>query len=55
VIEHVGDHFVVGVTPPNGESCSLQAVTPTEVLEKVSALGCHTTEITDALDASGVD
>jgi hypothetical protein len=51
-----GDRFEVEVTPPDAATWrSGSPLTATEVLERLSALGCHSTAIADALDASGVD
>ncbi len=50
-----GAGFDVEVTPPEGSWKSRHPLTPTEVLEQLSALGCHSTAITDALDESGAD
>jgi hypothetical protein len=42
--------YAVAVTPPHAEAWqSTQPLTATEVLEALSALGCHSTDITDAL------
>jgi hypothetical protein len=54
-ITRSGDRFMVEVTPPHGEWRSLAPMSATEVLAELSALGCHSTDITDALDASGAD
>ena len=54
-IHVVGNRFSVQVTPPDGEWRSDDLRSPTDVLRKLSALGCHSTDITDALDASGAD
>jgi hypothetical protein len=48
-IRQVGDGFMVEVTPPHGEWRSPVPIPPTDVLAKLSALGCHSTDITDAL------
>jgi hypothetical protein len=54
-IHAVGDRFSVEVTPPHGEWRSDDLLSPTDVLRQLSALGCHSTEIADALDATGAD
>jgi hypothetical protein len=55
-IHPVGNRFDVSVSAPNGEVWrSTSPLTATEVLGKLSSLGCHSTDITDALDATGVD
>jgi hypothetical protein len=55
-VRAVGDRFRVSVTPPEGGPwASTELLTPTEVLEQLSRLGCHSTDATDALDASGAD
>jgi hypothetical protein len=54
-VRAVGDHFVVTVTPPHGDWQSGEPMSPTDVLEELAALGCHSTDVTDALDASGAN
>jgi hypothetical protein len=56
-IEAVGDRLVVKAGPPHISEVwvSDAPLTPTEVLEDLSARGCHSTDITDAMDASGAD
>jgi hypothetical protein len=54
-VSAVGDGFAVEVTAPHGNWRSTASMSPTEVLEQLSALGCHSTDATDALDASGAD
>lgn len=50
------DRFQVSVSPPDGPYWrSSTPMTPTEVLEKLSQLGCHSTDITDALYAADPD
>ena len=50
-----GSGFDVSVSPPEGPSWeSASPLTATEVLEQLSSLGCHSTDVTDALDATGV-
>ena len=40
----------MSVSPPDGPHWrSSEAMTPTAILEKLSGLGCHSTDITDAL------
>jgi hypothetical protein len=51
----VSNGFSVEVTPPDGSWQSTTPMSPTEVLEQLSALGCHSTTATDALDESGAD
>jgi len=48
-----GDRYNVSVSPPEGtEWRSSEAMTATAILEKLSALGCHSTDVTDALYAA---
>lgn len=55
-IEPVGDRYNVYLSPPEGPTWrSSKPLTATEVLERLSALGCHSTDITDALSATGTD
>jgi hypothetical protein len=54
-VQAVGDRFTVVVTPPHGEWHSDELLSPTDVLRKLSAIGCHSADITDALDASGAN
>jgi len=54
-VSAAGDGFSVVVTPPEGSWESTTPLSPTEVLEQLSGLGCHSTDATDALDESGVD
>jgi hypothetical protein len=50
------DLFEVWVTPPEAAAWrSSTPLTPTQVLKELSARGCHSTAITDALDESGAD
>jgi hypothetical protein len=45
--------YRVSVSPPHAESWrSPGLLTPTKVLEELSARGCHSTDITDALYAA---
>jgi len=47
-----GDRYDVEVTPPDGPHWhSSMPLTATEVLTELSRLGCHSTDITDALYA----
>ena len=54
-VQAIGDRFTVEVTPPHGDWRSDELLSPTDVLRKLSAIGCHSTDITDALDASRAD
>jgi hypothetical protein len=48
-----GDRYQVAVSPPHGQAWrSSHPLTATEVLEKLASLGCHSTDITDALYAA---
>jgi hypothetical protein len=48
-----GENFWVEVTLPHAEAWHSQApLTATEVLEVLGRMGCHSTDITDALDAA---
>jgi hypothetical protein len=48
-----GDRYQVTVSPPEGPFWrSSEALTATDVLAKLSSLGCHSTNITDALSAA---
>lgn len=45
-----GEKYQVAVSPPNGPAWrSTEPMTATEILKKLSELGCHSTDITDAL------
>jgi len=44
--------YDVSVSPPHGAPWAASGITATEVLERVSDLGCHSTDITDALYAA---
>jgi hypothetical protein len=57
VVEPVDGGFRVAVSPPEAteEWSSAEPLTPTEVLASLGRLGCHSTAITDALDATGFD
>jgi hypothetical protein len=51
-----GENFRVEVTPPYAEAwCSEAPLTATEVLEVLSGMGCHPTDITDAADSGWRD
>jgi hypothetical protein len=54
-IRAVGNRFRVEVTLPDGEWRSDELLSSTDVVRELSALGCHSTDITDALDATGTD
>lgn len=55
VVYEVGG-YRVSVTPPHAAAWhSTRLLTPTEVLEELSARGCHSTDITDALYAANPD
>ena len=46
----VGNRYAVAVSPPHAADWrSSEPLTATQVLEALSALGCHSTDITDAL------
>lgn len=48
-----GDRYQLAVSPRHGAAWrSIEPLTATEVLEKLAALGCHSTDITDALYAA---
>jgi hypothetical protein len=52
-VELVGDRYAVVVSPPHASDWrSPELLTATQVLEALSALGCHSTDITDALYAA---
>jgi len=52
-VEVVGDRYAVAVSPPHcSDWRSLEPLTATQVLKALSALGCHSTDITDALYAA---
>jgi hypothetical protein len=45
-----GDLYRVTVSPPHGSSWTApEPITATEVLGKLELLGCHVTDVTDAL------
>lgn len=48
-----GDRYQVAVSQPHAPPWrSTEPLTATEVLEKLASLGCHSTDITDALYAA---
>ena len=48
-----GDRYQVALSPPEGAFWrSTEALSATDVLAKLSSLGCHSTDITDALTAA---
>ena len=48
-----GDRYEVAVSPPQSANWqSSEPLTATQVLERLGALGCHSTDITDALYAA---
>jgi hypothetical protein len=48
--------YRIAVSPPHGAHwSSTRLMTATEVLERLSAQGCHSTDITDALSAANPD
>lgn len=50
-IVRVGELYDAEVSPPNADAWhATTPLTPTEVLAELSARGCHSTDITDALD-----
>jgi hypothetical protein len=52
-ISKYGDRYQVAVSPPEGSFWrSAGALSATDVLAKLSALGCHSTDITDALTSA---
>lgn len=53
-VEKVGDRFTVEASPPHSREGwrSAEPLSATDVLEKLSDLGCHSTDITDALYAA---
>jgi hypothetical protein len=52
-VAKVGDRFTVEVSPPHSRESwrTTEPLSATDVLEKLSSLGCHSTDITDALEA----
>jgi hypothetical protein len=51
-ISMVGDEYEVIVSRPGGSWRSPAPMTASEVLEKLSQMGCHSTDIADALYAA---
>ena len=53
-VEKVGDGFAVEVSPPHSREVwrTREPISATDVLERLSDLGCHSTDITDALSAA---
>ena len=48
-----GEKYQVAVSPPEGPNWrSSEPMTATEILKKLNELGCHSTDITDALYAA---
>ncbi|MGD0448331.1 MAG: hypothetical protein ABSB36_06900 [Candidatus Dormibacteria bacterium] len=48
-----GEKYQVAVSPPEGPNWrSSEPMSATEILAKLGALGCHSTDITDALYAA---
>ena len=47
--------FVAALTRPDGASLLIGPMTATELLQRLGEMGCHSTDATDALDASGAD
>jgi hypothetical protein len=47
--------YRVTLMPPQGTWTSDRELTATEVIERLSERGCHSTDVTDALDATGND
>lgn len=55
-IAAVGEGFVVTVSPPHGEAWTSHAsLDAAEVLAACARLGCHSMDVTDALDAAGAE
>ena len=51
-----GKGYTVEVTPPDADPWHSEGVlSASEVIAACSHRGCHSTDITDALDAAGVD
>lgn len=51
-----GDEYQVAVSPPHGPQWrSSEPMSATELLRKLADLGCHSTDITDALYAADPD
>jgi len=51
-----GTGYAVALSPPHAEEWrSDRVLSATEVLAACSQRGCHSTDVTDALDAAGAD
>ena len=48
-IRPVGERFMVELTPPHGYWRSPDPLAPTDVIARLAELGCHSTDVTDAL------
>jgi len=51
-VTYEGGRYCVELSPPHGVRWTSTGLTATEVLEELSARGCHSTAITDALFAA---
>lgn len=54
-VTRTGDKFDVEVTRPHGEWQSPAPLTAHEVMTQLSSIGCHQTDVMDALTESGTD
>jgi len=56
-VERVGERFSVEVSPPHSDRqwSSTEPLDAADVLAVLGRRGCHSTDICDALDATGVD
>ncbi len=54
-ITYEGGRYRVKLSPPHGAPWVSSLLTATEVLEQLSARGCHSTDITDALFTANPD
>jgi hypothetical protein len=54
-LDPTGERFMVALRPPDGEWRSTDALAATDVIAKLAELGCHSTDITGAPDATGLD
>lgn len=55
-IRYEGGRYHLSVGPPDAsESHTATVETPTEAMATLSTWGCHSTDITNALDATGHD
>jgi hypothetical protein len=55
-IDRSAEGYAVTVSAPSGEPwVSPHPLTPTAVLQTLSELGCHSTDISDALDAADLE